>query len=104
MRSIHLSVINIAFLLAAGICVAFCCQASDQATPGRVAWTTSKVQGRPEPPPPYRLERVFPKLGFQKLTHMAAAPGTKRLFVTTELGQIYSFNPVDGVEQADPFL
>ena len=28
----------------------------------RVPWTTSKVIGSPEPPPPYRTERVFPKL------------------------------------------
>jgi putative heme-binding domain-containing protein len=70
----------------------------------RVPWTTSKIHGSPEPPPPYRLERVFGKLGFAKLTHMAAAPGTRRLFVSTELGQIYSLLPDENVEKADPFL
>src|SRR6516162_10161909 len=72
--------------------------------PARVPWTTSRIHGSPEPPPPYRLERVFEKLSFQKLTHMAAAPGTKRLFVTTELGQIFSFNPDEAVDKADMFL
>src|SRR5262249_41029432 len=70
----------------------------------RVPWTTSKIHGSPEPPLPYRLERVFPRLSFQKLTHMAAAPGPTPLFVTTELGKIYSFLPDDAVEAADPFL
>ena len=28
----------------------------------RVPWTTSKVVGSPEPPPPYRTELAFPKL------------------------------------------
>jgi putative heme-binding domain-containing protein len=70
----------------------------------RTPWTTSKIHGTPEPPPPFRLERAFPNLSFAKLTHMAAAPGTKRLFVCTETGQMYSFNPDEGVEKADPFL
>ena len=80
------------------------CQAQDQPLQARIPWTTSKIHGSPEPPAPYRLERVFPKLGFNHLTHMSAAPGTTRLFVTTEHGQIYSFNPDDKIEKADPFL
>src|SRR4051812_43379550 len=79
-------------------------QAPAQSEDARVPWKTSKIHGSPEPPLPYRMERVFPKLGFQKLTDMAAAPGMKRLFVTTELGKIFSFEPVDGVEKADLFL
>ncbi len=84
--------------------VAVYCQAQDQPLQARIPWTTSKIHGSPEPPAPYRLERVFPKLGFNHLTHMSAAPGTARLFVTTEHGQIYSFNPDDKIEKADPFL
>jgi putative heme-binding domain-containing protein len=79
-------------------------RAPAQSEPVRVPWKSSKIHGSPEPPLPYRLDRVFPKLSFQKLTHMAAAPGTKRLFVSTELGKIYSFPPDDAVEKADPFL
>jgi putative heme-binding domain-containing protein len=81
-----------------------CHEPQEQPLDKRAAWTTSTIHGSPEPPPPYRLEQAFPKLSFQKLTHMAAAPGTRRLFVSTELGQMYSFNPDDAVEKADPFL
>jgi putative heme-binding domain-containing protein len=91
-------------LIAAGTLGWLARQAPAQDSEKRIPWTTSRVHGSPEPPPPYRLERVFPKLSFQKLTHMAAAPGTRRLFLTTELGQIYSFNPDEAVERADPFL
>jgi putative heme-binding domain-containing protein len=70
----------------------------------RVPWKTSKIHGSPEPPLPYRLERVFPNLSFKQLTHMASAPGSKRLFVATERGQIYSFPPDNDVAKADPFL
>jgi putative heme-binding domain-containing protein len=79
-------------------------QPPGQADVNRVPWKSSKIHGSPEPPLPYRLERVFPKLSFQRLTHMAAAPGTKRLFVATELGKMYSFVPEAGVEKADVFL
>src|SRR5258708_1564345 len=30
----------------------------------RMPWTTSRVTGSPEPPSPYRTERIFPKLKF----------------------------------------
>ena len=33
--------------------------------PKRVPWTTSRLTGTPEPPPPYRIERAFPKLHFK---------------------------------------
>src|SRR5437763_1128671 len=31
----------------------------------RVPWTTSRLVGSPDPPAPYRLERVFPKVKFK---------------------------------------
>jgi putative heme-binding domain-containing protein len=86
------------------LCAAILIRADEQPETKREPWTTSQIHGRPEPPPPYRLERVFPKLSFEKLTHMAAAPGMKRLFVTTELGRIFSFDPDGKAERADPFL
>jgi len=91
-------------LLAAGAFATLFLQAQAQPEEARLPWTTSKIHGSPEPPPPYRLERVFAKLSFQQLTHMAAAPGTKRLFVSTELGLMFSFNPDENAEKADPFL
>src|SRR5689334_14137393 len=57
----------------------------------RVPWTTSKVIGSPEPPPPYKTERVFPKLTFEEPLDLTYAPGTNRLFVAQRWGKIYSF-------------
>jgi uncharacterized repeat protein (TIGR03806 family) len=70
----------------------------------RIPWTTSKVRGRPEPPLPYRAERVFPRFHFEKPLLITRAPGTERLFVGTETGKIYSFPPDPEYETPDVFL
>jgi hypothetical protein len=54
----------------------------------RVPWTTSKVVGSPEPPPPYKTQRAFPKLTFEEPLDLAYAPGTNRLFVAQRWGKI----------------
>jgi uncharacterized repeat protein (TIGR03806 family) len=56
----------------------------------RIAWTTSKVRGRPEPPLPFRAKRVFPKLAFKNPTVLTSAPGTDRLFVAEQAGKVFS--------------
>lgn len=45
----------------------------------RVPWTTSKMVGSPEPPVPYLVERVFPKLQFKNPVEMMPVPGTDQL-------------------------
>ncbi len=59
--------------------------------PKRTEWTTSRVKGSPEPPLPYRVERVFPKLTFDSPVELIPAPGSDRLFVLEVGGKIYSF-------------
>jgi putative heme-binding domain-containing protein len=70
----------------------------------RVPWTTSRVTGSPDPPPPYRVERVFPKLTFKNPTLITSAPGTDRLFVGEQAGKLYSFRPSPEPTKADLFL
>lgn len=65
----------------------------DAGPPGRTPWTTSRVQGSPEPPPPYVTERVYPSLTFQECLDLAAPPGGDRLYVVELAGKIYSFVP-----------
>lgn len=68
----------------------------------RVPWTTSKVIGSPEPPPPYRTELAFPKLPkFEEPLDMTYAPGTNRLFVAGRWGKIWSFVNKKDVDKAD---
>jgi putative heme-binding domain-containing protein len=57
----------------------------------RKPWTTSRVTGSPEPPPPYKAVRVFPNLKFEHPLLMARAPGMDRLFVGEQAGVLYSF-------------
>jgi putative heme-binding domain-containing protein len=72
------------------------------APPQRAAWTTSRVVGSPEPPPPYRLERTFPKLKFASPVDMTWGPATlNRWFVVEQYGKILSFPPDMAVATAD---
>src|SRR5262249_18044464 len=67
----------------------------------RVPWTTSKLTGSPEGPPPYRTERVFPQLKFKKPVTITRAPKSDRLFVIELQGPIYSFPDHQAVEKPD---
>jgi putative heme-binding domain-containing protein len=67
----------------------------------RPAWTTSKLKGAPQPPPPYRLVPAFPALKFQKPTCIEEFPGTRRLLVTEIGGKVFSFPAQREVDRAD---
>jgi putative heme-binding domain-containing protein len=74
----------------------------------RRPWTASTITGSPEPPPPYRLERVFPKLRFDHPLEILRTPAIDRLFVVEHheehLGRIYSFPNDPACEKADLFI
>ncbi len=76
---------------------------STQAAPKRVAWTTSRIKGTPEPPPPYVVERIFPKLRLEQPTTIIPVPGSDRMIVTQLESDIVSFQSratVDSCESA----
>jgi uncharacterized repeat protein (TIGR03806 family) len=56
----------------------------------RVPLTTSRVVGSPDPPPPYRVKRVYPKLGLNFPIFVAHQPGSDRLILITEA---WSYGP-----------
>lgn len=70
----------------------------------RTAWKDSHVVGSPEPPPPYRAERLFPKIAFQHPVVATAAPGTKRLFVGEQRGKIFSISDDPNDDKPELFL
>ncbi len=70
----------------------------------RQPWTTSRVKGSPEPPLPYRAQRVFQHLNFEQPTVLTNAAGTDRLFVAEQKGRIYSIPDDPDCKQADLFL
>ncbi len=104
MKKLHLSIALVAAFLAL-----ICVRGADQPNPEpahfgidrRVAWTTSKIRGTPEPPPPYKIVRSFPKLTFTNPLHLTTAPGSNRFFVCEQAGKIFSFPIDDNVARAD---
>jgi putative heme-binding domain-containing protein len=84
-------------MLVAGLAAAFApvdTSTTTQAEPqqaGRVPWTTSRVVGSPEPPPPFKVVRAFPNLKFDHPLLIARPPGGNRLFVGEQAGVLYSF-------------
>ncbi len=57
----------------------------------RTPWTTSRVVGSPDPPPPFKVVRAFPNLKFKHPLLLARCPGSDRLFVGEQAGVLYSF-------------
>jgi uncharacterized repeat protein (TIGR03806 family) len=58
----------------------------------RVPWTTSKVVGSPEPPPPYQFEQVFTKLSFSEPLELSSIPGSNRWVIAERKGKIFTFD------------
>ena len=74
-----------------------CCAAE------RAPWTSSQIHGSPEPPHPYRIERAFPNITFDKPMDVAVIPGTDRLVVSTLKGELFSLPNDDTCAKADFF-
>lgn len=57
----------------------------------RPQWTTSRVTGTPDAPPPFKIVRAFPNLKFNHPLLLARCPGSDRLFIGEQAGVLYSF-------------
>ncbi len=73
--------------------------AAEELSP-RPAWTTSKIQGTPTPPAPYRIVPAFPALKFDHPSSLQEMPGG-RMLVTEMGGKFFSFPKEPGVTRAD---
>jgi glucose/arabinose dehydrogenase/mono/diheme cytochrome c family protein len=51
----------------------------------RIPWNDSRVVGSPDPPPPYKVVRSFPKLSVKQPLVLTPEPGTNRLFILQHL-------------------
>ncbi len=68
----------------------------------RKPWTSSKLVGTPEPPPPYTVRRIFPEIVFKSPVFIAQEPGTDRMMVGELDGKIWAFpisNPVPDAKE-----
>lgn len=61
-------------------------------TEKRALWTTSKVVGSPEPPDPYTVTKVYPKLTFFEALELVAVPGKNVWVVAERPGKVYAFD------------
>ena len=81
---------------------------TDEAAPAagmpRIAWTTSRIVGSPEPPPPYRQVLRYPQLKFHQPLYINADPAQQRIWVATRNGKIWSFADRQDVAAADLFF
>ena len=89
---------------AAGLAVIYAAADRPFGLEERVPWTTSRLTGSPDPPPPYRLTRVFPQVSFKGPVFIAQDPLSERFFVAEYEGRIYSFLPSDTTGKKDLFL
>lgn len=55
----------------------------------REPWTTSRIQGSPEPPRPYTTEQVFSSIQLQNVLEIIAVPGESRLLMVEDKGPIW---------------
>jgi uncharacterized repeat protein (TIGR03806 family) len=58
----------------------------------RDLWTKSKVVGSPEPPDPFTVTKVYPKLNFFEALELTPVPGAKAWVVAERPGKIYTFD------------
>ena len=76
---------------APGVLIALLLLGSATVAQERTPWTTSRLTGSPEPPPPLRSERVFPNLTFKSPVQLIPFPDHRRYVLVEEHGMIYSF-------------
>ncbi len=61
-------------------------------TQKREPWTTSKIAGSPEPPDPFSMAKVYPKLTFNEALELVAMPGKKAWVIAERPGKVYTFD------------
>lgn len=69
---------------------------------GRTRWTSSALVGSPDPPLPYRVERIYPALQFTQPVTIVDLPGRDRRLVLQRDGKLLTFRPKDAVASTHP--
>jgi putative heme-binding domain-containing protein len=67
----------------------------------RIPWTNSHLTGSAEPPLPYKVRRVFPRLQFQEPIDLLSASSLGRLFIAERTGKVFSSANDDQVTEPD---
>jgi putative heme-binding domain-containing protein len=69
----------------------------------REPWTTSRIHGSPEPPHPFRVERIYTNITFVNPLDAGTIPGTRRLVVVEQRGKLWTLEN-ETASEADLFV
>lgn len=67
----------------------------------RVPWTTSRIMGKPEPPKPYSIARVFPELQFEQPVELVPLGSSGKMLLLEVGGKVFTFDDKQNCDQAD---
>ncbi len=70
----------------------------------RTLWTTSRVVGAPDPPPPYRAVAAFAGLTFEHPVYLRQEPGGDDFLMVLQDGKVLRFPNDPDVKETDTFL
>ena len=70
----------------------------------RVPWTTSHVEGTPEPAKPYHIARVYPKLTFSNPVELRPIPKTNQMLLLQVDGKLFVFDDDQECDEAQLIL
>ncbi len=101
--SANLSLVNTHRARTVGLLVLLASAFMAPAAP-RTPWTSNRVLGSPNPPPPYAVERVFSQITFEHPIDLAFMPGSERLFVADQSARLWSFDVRSNAPRADLVL
>lgn len=98
-----------AMALAGGILTPRASLAEDPA-PARIPWHNTRLTGTPDPPLPYRVEKIFTQIAWQLPMYLAPVPGTDDLMIVLQGGdagrpaKIVRFHNDPDAKHAEPIL
>ena len=101
MQRLDISQALLVTLILVLVCAAASTAAETSVLKPRRAWTTSRIAGTPEPPPPFRIAPAFPGVRFDKPTSIQELPGEDRILVTEIGGKIFSFKKAKSTTKKD---
>ena len=67
----------------------------------RAPWTSSRVTGSPDPPKPYHVERVYPRLEFKNPVELMSLGETGKMMLLELSGKLYTFDDDPDCAAAD---
>jgi putative heme-binding domain-containing protein len=67
----------------------------------RVPWTTSRIEGSPDPPKEYHVQRVYPELQFDQPVELMPLADTGKMMLLEVNGKLYTFDDEPACATAD---